>query len=139
MMQRKKAQLERKSKPWSLSSILLIALCLLMNNQASATAQNGFEQKVELKASNLLSPDLLKSDLYTVDEEVINDGMCERNNRLVVKAVENLTAAMKENTEVVSKMGDQIHTLKVDVAVLKDRRQAGRRSDEEKEEHDTDN
>jgi hypothetical protein len=105
MMQRKKAQLERKSKPWSLSSILLIALCLLMNNQASATAQNGFEQKVELKASNLLSPDLLKSDLYTVDEEVINDGMCERNNRLVVKAVENLTAAMKENTEVVSKNG----------------------------------
>ncbi len=31
-----------------------------------------------------------------------HDGMCERNNRLVVKAVENLTAAMKENTEVVS-------------------------------------
>lgn len=74
-MQRKKAQLERKWKPWSLSSILLIALCLLMNNQASATTQNGFEQKVELRASNLLSPDLLKSDLYTVDEEVINDGL----------------------------------------------------------------
>lgn len=68
-----------------------------------------------------------------------HDGMCERNNRLVVKAVENLTAAMKENTEVVSKMGDQIHTLKVDVAVLKDRRSTGRRSDEGKEEHDTNN
>jgi hypothetical protein len=68
-----------------------------------------------------------------------HDGMCERNNKLVVKAVENLTAAMKENTEVVSKMGDQIHTLKVDVAVLKDRRNSGRRSDEGKEEHDTNN
>ncbi len=36
-------------------------------------------------------------------------------------------------------MGDQIHTLKVDVAVLKDRRQFGRRNDEKKEEHDADN
>jgi hypothetical protein len=52
--------------------------------------------------------------------------------------MENLTAAMIENTKVVSKMGDQIHTLKVDVAVLKDRRNTGRRNDEVKEENDID-
>ena len=41
----------------------------------SAGAQAEFEVKADLQAASLLSPDLLKSDLYTIDELVRNDGL----------------------------------------------------------------
>jgi len=99
MSQRKNAQAERKCKTWFLSSVLLIALCLILHNHASGTtAQTGFEQKAELKASNLLSPDLLKSDLYTVDEAVINDGLLNHftvRSRFGVYRAESTQAAIQ--------------------------------------------
>jgi len=55
---------------------LLLGGWLLMNVQsARAQPQDKLEEKTTLKASSLVSPDLLKSDLYTVDEEVMNDGL----------------------------------------------------------------
>ena len=67
-------QKERKLRPFY--SLLLFTVCLVLSNQpALGQPQDQFEQGVELKASKLLSPDLLKSDLYTVDEVVVNDGL----------------------------------------------------------------
>lgn len=65
-----------KQKWRALHTIGLITLCLVLGYQiANAQSQSGFEQRTTLKASSLLSADLLKSNLYTVDEEVINDGL----------------------------------------------------------------
>jgi hypothetical protein len=75
MLSRKKAQPDRTWKTGPISLILVVTLCLLLNNQAFAATQNGFEQTTELKASDLLGPDLLNSNLYTVDDAVINDGL----------------------------------------------------------------
>ena len=47
-------------------------------------AQAVFEVKAELKTSSILSDDLLKSDLYTVDEVVRNDGLV---NTYTVKSI----------------------------------------------------
>ncbi len=55
--------------------VILFALGLALCSQTStAQSQSSFEQKRALKASSLLNLELLNSDLYTVDEEVINDG-----------------------------------------------------------------
>lgn len=76
MVHIKSAQPEWKPTRCPLYLILLLALCLVMSiPPAAVKAQDSFEQKTELKASSLLSPDLLKSGLYTVDEAVINDGL----------------------------------------------------------------
>jgi len=76
MSQRQNRVLEHKRKFWSIPLILLMALALLLSDHpAGAKGQNDFEPKPELKASSLLGPELLKSDLYTVDEVVINDGL----------------------------------------------------------------
>lgn len=76
MVHIQKTQPEWKRTCCPLYAILLLALCLVMSMQPAAVqAQNGFEQKTQLKASSLLSPDLLKSNLYTVDEAVVNDGL----------------------------------------------------------------
>ncbi len=75
MSQNKEVQPERKSKVRSLPLVFLFALSLALCGQASAAQpQSAFEQRTALKATSLLSPELLNSDLYTVDEEVINDG-----------------------------------------------------------------
>ena len=68
---------EIPERTWrALYTIFLVAFCLLLNQQtAGAQPQAGFEQSSRLRASSLISPDLLKSNLYTVDEEVINDGL----------------------------------------------------------------
>lgn len=56
-----------------------------------------------------------------------HESMCGKNIKPVVQAVESLTIALRENTEIVQRMGDKIHILDVDVAVLKDRREKGQR------------
>jgi len=56
-----------------------------------------------------------------------HDLMCERNSKLTIQAIDALTAALRENTVIVEKMGDRIHILDKDVAVLKERRQSGMR------------
>jgi len=55
---------------------LLLALCLgMVAGPSTLRAQSQFEQRVELRASALLEPKLLQSNLYTVDEAVVNDGV----------------------------------------------------------------
>jgi hypothetical protein len=66
----------RNWKTGALQVIWLLTFCLILSHQTvNAQAQAGFEQRTILKASSLLGADLLKSNLYTVDEEVINDGL----------------------------------------------------------------
>ncbi len=67
----------RKRNFWHAQSVVLLALlCLVLTHRAAdAQTQTGFERRTVLRASTLLSPDLLKSNLYTIDEEVINDGL----------------------------------------------------------------
>ena len=57
--------------------LLLIALGLAAVGcqPSAAIAQSNFEQRTELQASTLLEPQLLKSNLYTIDEPVVNDGV----------------------------------------------------------------
>ena len=75
MIHNENAQPEWKWVRCPLCSILLLSLFLVMSSQpAVVQAQNSFEQKTELKASSLISSDLPKSDIYTVDEAVDNDG-----------------------------------------------------------------
>jgi hypothetical protein len=96
MLSRKKTQADRIWKTGPISLILFITLCLLLNNQAFAATRNGFEQTTELKASELLGPDLLNSNLYTVDEAVINDGLLNhytvRSRFGVFRAVSTMAA-----------------------------------------------
>ncbi len=96
MLSRKKTQPDRIWKTGPISLILLITLCLLLSNQAFAATQNGLEQTTELKASELLGPDLLNSNLYTVDEAVINDGLLNhytvRSRFGVFRAVSTMAA-----------------------------------------------
>ncbi len=68
---------KKPKRNWQrLSSMWLLALCLVLNHQAALSQpQAGFEQRAALKASSLLSADLLNSNLYTIDEEVIGDGL----------------------------------------------------------------
>ena len=62
---------------------LLVLTILLINCPLGAKAENEFEYKTMLKASNLLGPELLNSDLYTVDEVVLNDGLL---NHFIVRS-----------------------------------------------------
>ena len=56
--------------------VLLLAFWLVCIVQPmAARAQSQFEQRTELRASALLEPKLLQSNLYTVDETVVNDGV----------------------------------------------------------------
>ncbi len=74
MINTKKALMERKWRMWSVLT-LLFAGWLIGNQQAVAQTRDGLEEKAILKASSLIAPELLKSDLYTVEEEVVNDGL----------------------------------------------------------------
>lgn len=68
-----------------LQGIFLLFCCLLLTAQtARAQSRTNFEERTKLKASSLLSPDLLKSSLHTVDEAVLNDGLI---NRYTVRSV----------------------------------------------------
>lgn len=67
-------QEERKS--WPFCALILLATCLMfISPSVQGQPQTPSEQGAELKASKLLSPDLLTSNLYTVDEVVVNDGL----------------------------------------------------------------
>jgi hypothetical protein len=67
---------KRSKKTGALQLIGLVAICLILGNSAvNAQAQAGFERETTLRASSLLSADLFKSNLYTIDEEVFNDGL----------------------------------------------------------------
>jgi len=56
-----------------------------------------------------------------------HEAMCGKNSALTIQAIAALTEALKENTIMMEKMGDRIHVLDRDVAVLKERRQSGMR------------
>ncbi len=64
----------RASRSASVLIILTLAL-IVAGRSVPVMAQNGFEQRADLRASALIPPELLKSDLYTVDETVVNDGL----------------------------------------------------------------
>ncbi|OGR18504.1 MAG: hypothetical protein A2X81_16595 [Desulfobacterales bacterium GWB2_56_26] len=71
-------QNKNPKRKWNIlfSSILLIAGWVILSSQPlAAQPPNSFEGKTTLKASSLIGPELLKSDLYTVDEAVMNDGL----------------------------------------------------------------
>lgn len=56
--------------------VLLLAFwlgCIILPQGVQAQSQ--FEQRVELRVSALMEPKLLQSNLYTVDEAVLNDGV----------------------------------------------------------------
>lgn len=55
------------------------------------------------------------------------DTLYDRNSKAIIIAITNQTDAIKRNTEVVEAMGEKIHILNVDVAVLKERRINGQR------------
>ncbi|MEE4313395.1 MAG: hypothetical protein V2J11_02815, partial [Desulfofustis sp.] len=56
----------------SASVLIILTLALIVAGwSVPVTAQNGFEQGADLRASALIPPELLKSDLYTVDETVV--------------------------------------------------------------------
>lgn len=79
MAQNKNDGPQQKLNSPYLQFIFLLSLCLLLNIQTvQAQTHSDFEQTTDLKASTLLSPDLLKSNLHTVDETVPNDGLVNR-------------------------------------------------------------
>lgn len=60
---------------WLLPVLAVLLATLSIGRPAAAQPQGALEEKTTLKASSLIEPALLKSDLYTVDEEVVNDGL----------------------------------------------------------------
>ncbi|MFT5730032.1 MAG: hypothetical protein ACI8PB_004206 [Desulforhopalus sp.] len=64
-------------KTFSLLLLFLIGLILTSGIACGQSHQVQFEQTVTLKATDLLGADLMKSSLYTVDEDVVNDGLFE--------------------------------------------------------------
>jgi hypothetical protein len=65
-------QFKWKRQACFLSTIFLFTLCLFLIYQSPmAQDQKSYEQKTELKASSLLTPELLKSDLYTIDHSCL--------------------------------------------------------------------
>ncbi len=56
-------------------ALVPLILCGVILDASLVQGQSQFEQRVELKASALLEPKLLQSNLYTVDEAVVNDGV----------------------------------------------------------------
>lgn len=72
---------EKPERRWrTLHAIWLLAFCLVLSGYQTSKAQDrtSYEQGTSLKASALLSADLLKSNLYTIDEEVLNDGLLKQ-------------------------------------------------------------
>jgi hypothetical protein len=62
-----------------LYSLILFALVLILSARPlPLQAENVFEQRADLRTSALIAPELLKSNLYTVDETAINDGLLNR-------------------------------------------------------------
>jgi hypothetical protein len=59
---------------------ILLALCLVLTTQSGRTQDGVFEPEAELQVSSLLSPELRNSDLYTIDEVVVNDGLFNHYN-----------------------------------------------------------
>jgi hypothetical protein len=58
------------------SALIILALALIVAGApVPVPAQSAFEQRVDLRASSLIPTELLKSNLYTVDETVVNDGL----------------------------------------------------------------
>jgi len=53
-----------------------------------------------------------------------HDMVCDRNSRMTLKAIHDLTEAIKDNTAKVNLMGEQFHAVTTDVAILKDRARA---------------
>ncbi|MDX2513464.1 MAG: hypothetical protein QNK25_15560 [Desulfobacterales bacterium] len=68
----------QKSRTAVIRYLLLSSLiCLVLTTELAfgQAQQSQFEKVTSSKASALLSAELLKSSLYTVDEEVVNDGL----------------------------------------------------------------
>ena len=63
------------AKTFSLMLLFLIGLTLTSRIASGQSHQLQFEQTVTLEATDLLGADLMKSSLYTVDEDVVNDGL----------------------------------------------------------------
>jgi hypothetical protein len=60
----------------SVSVLIILTLILVVAGRpVPVPAQSDFEQRVDLRASALIPPELLKSNLYTVEETVVNDGL----------------------------------------------------------------
>lgn len=67
-----------KRRRWNrgVCALIILALALIVTGRpVPASAQSTFEQRADLRASALIPPELLKSNLYTVDETVVNDGL----------------------------------------------------------------
>lgn len=94
----------------SLLSFLIFTFCFILPSNSQAT-DNGYEQPVQLKASTILKPEVLKGKYHTVLDQVINDGMfnhytvespfgnfkAESTNDLEILILEiNAIAVMKE-------------------------------------------
>jgi hypothetical protein len=80
---------------WSYLFLLTVVTAL---QTVTVHAQTTFEVKTDLQASALLSPDLLKSDLYTIDGVVHNNGLV---NQYTVQSIYgnyevNSTLALKQ-------------------------------------------
>lgn len=61
---------------WSLASTVLFTFLFIASGLSCAAERDtSLEETTILKASSLLGPDLLKSDLYTIDEAVVCDGL----------------------------------------------------------------
>ncbi len=60
---------------WVSPLIILTLTLILTGRPFPAPAESRFEQTADLQASALIAPELLKSNLYTVDETVVNDGL----------------------------------------------------------------
>jgi len=74
-MQQEKFVRKRPANQW-VTPLAILALTLILTGRPSpAPAESLFEQTADLRASALIAPELLKSDLYTVDETVVNDGL----------------------------------------------------------------
>ncbi|MFT5701528.1 MAG: hypothetical protein ACI8ZB_004423 [Desulforhopalus sp.] len=62
---------------WTIPPHAILALFIVLLTCQTAAAQPNvqFEKSIKLKASEILSPDLMKSDLYSVRDLVVNDGL----------------------------------------------------------------
>ncbi|RPJ04726.1 MAG: hypothetical protein EHM37_22880, partial [Deltaproteobacteria bacterium] len=74
-MQQERVITKLPANRWVSPLIILTLTLILTGRPFPAPAESHFEQTADLQASALIAPELLKNNLYTVDETVVNDGL----------------------------------------------------------------
>jgi hypothetical protein len=139
---------------WDVVGAIALAVCILLwlmeVSKRVGGAESDFKSLSKLVNDSVKAMEDLKShhdeDLKKVHEFFYtpsgrqkfvtftdHDLVCERNSRATIQSVAMLTKAIEDNTTQSKELSNLFHELKVEVAVLKERRQHGLRGDESSE------